>query len=86
MIRYENHCVGCPTEMGCLGSSCPYQNVPVHHCDKTGCDEAAMYILNGKDFCEEHALEYLNVLFESLSIKEMADALEVNFEDLENDL
>ena len=28
MIKYENECVGCPPERGCLGSSCPYMNVP----------------------------------------------------------
>ncbi len=82
MIKYEDHCVGCPTEMGCLGSSCPYQNVPVHYCDKAGCHEEAFWALDGEDFCEEHALEYLNVLFESLSFKEMAEALEVNIEEV----
>ena len=28
MIKYEDECVGCPPERGCLGSVCPNRNVP----------------------------------------------------------
>ena len=38
MIRFENECVGCPPHMGCLGSACPYANVPYVVCDKCGED------------------------------------------------
>jgi len=38
MIRFENECVGCPSEMGCLGSACPYAHVPYVYCDKCGED------------------------------------------------
>lgn len=27
MVTYENECVGCPPEKGCLGSTCPYRKV-----------------------------------------------------------
>ncbi len=37
MISYEDECVCCPTEMGCLGSSCPYRNTKHFICD--WCDE-----------------------------------------------
>lgn len=33
MITYEDECVGCPTEMGCMGNSCPYMNVKRYCCD-----------------------------------------------------
>lgn len=37
MITYEDECVCCPKELGCLGSSCPYMNVKHFRCD--WCDE-----------------------------------------------
>lgn len=36
MVVFENECVGCPTEMGCYGQSCPNRNVPHYFCDKCG--------------------------------------------------
>lgn len=36
MIRIENECVGCPPEMGCLGSCCPNRNVKRIYCDICG--------------------------------------------------
>jgi hypothetical protein len=54
MIRYENQCVGCPTEKGCLGSACPNRSVEVYYCDK--CNEEIyedVYEVDGKEFCEE---------------------------------
>lgn len=36
MIRYENECVGCPKEIGCLGDSCPNISVPHLYCDDCG--------------------------------------------------
>ena len=54
MRKYENHCVDCPREMGCLGSSCPYVNVPVDYCDECGSDNAE-YVIDGDDLCEDCA-------------------------------
>ena len=45
MIKYENDCVGCPPEIGCLGSSCPNRNVPHTYCDRCS-DEAQLYAHN----------------------------------------
>lgn len=45
MIRFEDECVGCPPEMGCLGDGCRYRNVPHIYCDICGeeiCDESEM--------------------------------------------
>ena len=44
MIKYEDECVGCPPEMGCMGNSCPNRNVKHLYCDKCGEDCAALYI------------------------------------------
>lgn len=38
MLKIENECVGCPTGMGCLGSSCPNRHVRYYFCDKCGDD------------------------------------------------
>lgn len=77
MRKYENHCVGCPTEMGCLGSSCIYMNVPVDYCDQ--CDsEDAEYTIDGEDYCEDCAKEYLQEVFDDLTISEKAEALDVD--------
>ncbi len=35
-VRFEDECVGCPPEMGCLGSCCPNRNVPRVYCDNCG--------------------------------------------------
>ena len=43
MIIYEDECVGCPKEMGCLGSACPYKNVPHYCCDSCGCEDDEFY-------------------------------------------
>ena len=51
MITYEDECVGCPTEMGCMESACPYRNVPHLYCDK--CEEEVddLYEWDGKQVC-----------------------------------
>lgn len=35
-VGYEDECVGCPPEMGCLGNACPNRNVKHFYCDKCG--------------------------------------------------
>ena len=53
MIKYENECVGCPKEMGCLGDGCSNRNVKHLYCDRCGdeCDE--LYVFDGEELCEE---------------------------------
>lgn len=55
MTKYENHCVGCPKDMGCMGSSCPHRNVKVTYCDCCGgeIDRDYIYNVNGEDLCED---------------------------------
>lgn len=53
MITFENECVGCPAEMGCLGSSCPYSHVPHLICDKCGEDVEELYDTGNGQLCED---------------------------------
>ena len=52
MITYEDECVCCPKEMGCLGSRCPNRNVPHLHCDECG-EETNLYEYEGEELCIE---------------------------------
>lgn len=51
MIKYENECVGCPTEMGCIGSACRYMNVPHYYCDECGYEADELYEYYGDELC-----------------------------------
>ena len=53
MIKYENECVDCPPEMGCLGNSCPNRKVPHLLCDRCGEDVEELYKVDGEELCEE---------------------------------
>ena len=66
MRVYENSCVGCPPEMGCLGSACPNMQVARYICDECG-DEAPLYDVDGKELCEFCALKTLDKVEESWS-------------------
>ena len=52
MITYEDECVGCPTEMGCLGSACQNRNVKHLYCDKCDDDVEKLYKYVGQEICE----------------------------------
>lgn len=51
----ENECVGCPPNMGCLGSACP--NREVEHCECDECHEEIdpddAVVECGSDYCPE---------------------------------
>lgn len=82
MVNYENHCVSCHRELGCLGSTCPYINVPVYYCDECGCDNAS-YEIEGEHFCETCAERYLNEIFDdNYTILEKAELIEVDMREL----
>lgn len=51
MITYEDECVGCPTEMGCIGSACPNRNVKHCYCDECGDDVEKLYRFDGDELC-----------------------------------
>lgn len=58
-VRYEDQCVGCPPERGCLGNSCRYKNVPIWYCDECGEEDVDLYEADGKDVCADCALNLL---------------------------
>lgn len=55
----ENECVGCPPEMGCLGSACPKRNVHRYYCDKCGQEYESneLYVVDGEDICSDCILD-----------------------------
>lgn len=64
MINYEDECVGCPIEIGCLGSSCPKKNVPHYFCDECG-DEfypSELYKYDGEELCKNCLVEKFDTL------------------------
>lgn len=62
MIIYENECVGCPTGMGCMGSSCPNRNVKHYICDECKDEFEKIYYYEGKELCLSCIEELLEVV------------------------
>ena len=83
MRRYENECVGCPPEMGCIGIACPYRNVMVNYCDI--CGEEARYKIYDEDYCEDCAEKFLQEEFGQLTISEKAGLLGIEFFDVDDE-
>ena len=61
MRKTENECVGCPSEMGCIGSSCKYLNVTRYYCDYCK-DETTLYHYNDDEVCLDCILANLEVV------------------------
>ena len=57
MIKYEDECVCCPPEMGCLGDTCPNINVKHLYCDKCKADCEELYDYDGEELCEDCLLD-----------------------------
>lgn len=57
MIEYENECVWCPEDMGCLGTSCKYVNVPHLYCDECGDEDDVLYEYQNMCLCTQCFLE-----------------------------
>ena len=53
MVEYENECVGCPPEIGCLGDACPNRNVPHYYCDECNSEMGEVYDVDGEELCED---------------------------------
>lgn len=58
----ENECVGCPPELGCMGSVCRYKNVPHYYCDWCKEEDIKLYDYNGWEICEECLLKEFDVI------------------------
>ena len=75
----EENCVGCPTELGCLGGACPYMHMHVDYCDECG-DDGAEYKIDGIDMCETCAKDYLMDAFKDMTVPDMASVLDIECE------
>lgn len=53
MIVYNDECVGCPAEIGCIGDSCPQRTVPHFYCDECGDEVDELRELDGEQLCRE---------------------------------
>ena len=70
MIRYEDECVGCPPNMGCLGDRCKYRNVPYYFCDICGdeSDPEEMRDVDGYMYCESCFDKYVDETYPTISV------------------
>lgn len=73
MIQYEDECVGCPPEMGCMGSMCPYRNVAHAYCDVCGEEAEEFYYLDGEYLCEDCYIEAMLEQAEVISREELIE-------------
>ncbi len=51
MVEYIDECVGCPAEIGCVGSSCRYKDVPHYICDVCRTDDTLHRNDDGGELC-----------------------------------
>ena len=58
MVEYENECVCCPPEMGCLGDTCPNINVPHFYYDNCNA-ETQLYHYDDSELCIDCIVELL---------------------------
>ena len=63
-VRIENECVGCPPNMGCMGSACPYREVPHYFCDECedDVDPTELYKYDGGEYCKDCLLEIVETV------------------------
>ena len=73
---FEDECVGCPPELGCLGGVCQYRNVEHIVCDL--CGEEAVYRVDDEDLCEDCAKNRILEVFGNFDIYEQANMLDVS--------
>lgn len=72
-LTFTDECVGCPPEIGCLGISCKYRNVPHLVCDKCKRETDALYVHGTGQLCEQCLLSK-----ESMEIDDIDDIDEDN--------
>lgn len=75
MIKYEDECVGCHREMGCLGRECPYSNIPHVYCDECKDETEKFYYYDGEWLCKDC---YISVMLEEAETATAEDLIERN--------
>lgn len=84
MIKYEDECVGCHTEMGCWGDSCPYLNVPHYYCDDCGNETDNLYEIDDTEqLCSKCIEKFVNDEFACLPLDDKIAALELDVKIIE---
>ena len=75
MVKYENECVCCPREMGCLGDSCPYIKVRRIYCDSCGDEysEDELREINNQHICIHCFREMCEEYFDGLPEIDLED-------------
>lgn len=78
MIKYEDECVGCPSNIGCIGSSCPNMNISHTYCDNCG-DEAYLYSFenDGEQLCKRCMEKELDKAWSELTYIEKCEIFDV---------
>ena len=61
-VCYENECVSCPKEIGCLGQMCPRRKVKKLYCDECQDESDKLYIFGNEELCEECLLKRFEVI------------------------
>lgn len=72
--KIESRCVGC--DLPCIHNACPYYQCEVSYCDD--CGDEAEYEFDGDDYCGGCIETYLKKEFDSLSVEEKAQCLDVD--------
>lgn len=62
MIRYEDECVGCPKDIGCLGKYCPNRNVPHLYCDRCKDEVDTLRDYDGEQLCDNCLLDEFDII------------------------
>lgn len=57
MLKFESECVDCPSEISCLGNSCPKRNILHLICDCCYEDAEELYEYDGEQLCEDCLLD-----------------------------
>ena len=72
----ENECVGCPPDIGCIGTACPHRNVERVYCDLCGND--AEYVVDDEELCEACSRKRIMEAFNNFDIYEQAEMLDIS--------
>ncbi len=75
MVEIENECVGCG--LPCKYEICPYYRVERRYCDS--CDRPATYRIEGDDYCEDCARDYVDEQLREVDLEDALDFLEVDW-------
>lgn len=80
MIKYQDECVGCPPEKGCLGSSCQYSNIPYFYCDECGNETRSLYCFAdtpSRELCHDCMTRELDNAIDNLTLLEKMEIFNV---------